>query len=321
MSLPVSLSSFLVVLFISALLLCFVQHVPDWSSRRTLQFSVLFMPLVVIGLGLCSLRLSSGEAFSDNALLFGIGSIALGALGVGMFRVMLMTRFVACRALFTSTIVQAQVDGIAQRLDGPSARVRLVLVNRPLALTCGLRSPTILLSTWMVEHLDRRELEAVLAHELAHVARRDYLMCWLATILRDAFFYLPTSWIAYRQFQQEKELACDDSTVGVTHRPLALASALAKVWLQAVDEPMPVIPGGAQALLKSEASIDGRIRRLLASSEEGTKSQRAHSVSFSLNAAVFIPLGVLEAACLPFFLLSTVATAVGCHPLALCGVV
>ena len=321
MSLLVSLSSFLVVLFISTLLLCFVQRVPDWSSRRTLQFSVLFMPLVVIGLGLCSLRLSSGEAFSDTALLFGTGGIALGALGLGMLRVILMTRFVACRALFISTTVQAQVDDVAQRLASPSARVRLVLTDRPLALTCGLRNPTILLSTWMVEHLDQRELEAVLAHELAHVVRRDYLMGWLATMLRDAFFYFPTSWIAYRQFQQEKELACDDCTVGVTHRPLALASALAKVWLQAVDEPMPVKIGGAQALLRSEASIAGRIQRLLASSEQGRYGQRAHHMAFNLKGAVFIPLAVLEVACLLFFILPTVATAVGCHPLVLCGAV
>ncbi|GHO95812.1 hypothetical protein KSF_058600 [Reticulibacter mediterranei] len=53
-------------------------------------------------------------------------------------------------------------------------------------------------------------------HELEHVARRDYLIMFLATVLRDAFFYMPTSWIAYRQLQREKELVCDDLTVGVT---------------------------------------------------------------------------------------------------------
>ncbi len=84
--------------------------------------------------------------------------------------------------------------------------------------------------TWMIEHLDRRELEAVLAHELEHAARHDSLVIWFATVLRDAFFYLPTSRVAYHQLQHEKELACDDLAVGVTHWPLALASALAKAW-------------------------------------------------------------------------------------------
>lgn len=319
MSLLASLSSLLVVLCVSTLILCLVHRVRDWSSRRTLQFSVLLMPLVVVGLSLCSLRFSAGEPFSGIVLLIGIGSIVPGAFGLGMLRLVLMARFVACRALFTNATVQACADDLTRQLEGRSVRVRLVLADRPLALTCGLRSPTILLSTWIVEHLDRRELEAVLAHELAHVARRDYLMGWLTTMLRDAFFYLPTSWIAYRQLQQEKELACDDFTVSVTQQPLALASALAKVWLQVVGEPVPVKLGAAQALLRSEASIDGRIQRLLASSGSAEKRQRTHHMAFSLNVAVFIPLGVLEATCLLFFLLSVVATAVGCHPLALCG--
>ena len=56
------------------------------------------------------------------------------------------------------------------------------------------------------------------------------LVIWFATVLRDAFFYLPTSRVAYHQLQHEKELACDDLAVGVTHWPLALASALAKAW-------------------------------------------------------------------------------------------
>jgi Zn-dependent protease with chaperone function len=311
-SLLVSLFSFLVVLFVSTLVLCLMHRVHDWSSRRTLQFLVLWMPPVVVGFGLCSLR------FSGNVLLIGMGGVALGALGLGILRLILITRFVTCRALFTHATVQTYADELARQLDENPVRVRLVVTDRPLALACGLRNPTILLSTWIVEHLDRRELEAVLAHELAHVARRDYLMGWLATMLRDAFFYLPTSWIAYRQLQQEKELACDDFTVCVTQRPLALASALAKVWLRTVDEPELVIPGGAQSLIRSDATIDGRIQRLLASPEPDKRRWRMHQTAFNINVSVFIPLGMMEVACL-FFYLQPFIAAVGCHPLALCG--
>ena len=94
----------------------------------------------------------------------------------------------------------------------------------------------MLLSTWMVDHLDQQELEAVLMHELVHVRRRDYLLNWVALLLRDAFFYLPTSRIAYRQLHYEKELASDDLVAQSTKRPLALASALTKVWLSLVDD-------------------------------------------------------------------------------------
>ena len=314
----VSLFSLLVILSVSTLIFCLMHRVHDWSSRRTLQFSVLWMPFVVVGFSLCSRSFSSGEIFSGNLVLVGMGGVAFGALGLGILRLILITRFVTCRALFTHATVQEYADELARQLDGSPVRVRLVVTDRPLALACGLRNPTILLSTWIVEHLDRRELEAVLAHELAHVARRDYLMGWLATMLRDAFFYLPTSWIAYRQLQQEKELACDDFTVCVTQRPLALASALAKVWLRAVDEPALVIPGGVQALIRPDATIDGRIQRLLAPSEPGKSRWRMHQTSFNMNLAVFIPLGMMEVACLFFYLLPLLTVA-GCHPLALCG--
>src|SRR5207237_9461510 len=124
--------------------------------------------------------------------------------------------------------LQTFADNLAQRLGATRSRVLLYVYDRPLALTCGLFRPTVLLSTWMVQHRDRRELEAVLAHELEHVARRDYLVIWLATMLRDAFFSLPTSWALSRQHQQEQELVCNGPPRRGTSRPPALASALAQ---------------------------------------------------------------------------------------------
>jgi len=89
------------------------------------------------------------------------------------------------------------------------------------------------LSSWMIDQLDGQELDSVIAHELGHIAYHDFAIMWLASVLRDAFWYLPSSRTAYAQMQNEKELACDDMAVTVTQRPLGLASALAKVWEQA----------------------------------------------------------------------------------------
>src|SRR5579863_4390543 len=108
-----------------------MPRVHDWSSRRTLQFSVLWMPLVVVGFSLCSLSFSSGESFSGNELLIGMGGVAFGAFGLGMLRLILMTRFVTCRALFTHATVQAYADELARQLDARPVRVRLVVTDRP----------------------------------------------------------------------------------------------------------------------------------------------------------------------------------------------
>jgi hypothetical protein len=112
----------------------------------------------------------------------------------------------------------------------------------------------------MVSALDEQELETVLAHELAHHARRDHLLTWWALLLRDAFCYLPTSRLTYQQLRYEQELACDDLATQVTRQPLDLASALTKVWLYTLGDPaqheaVPTLTG-------TGAQMGGRIRRL-----------------------------------------------------------
>ena len=312
----IGLIGILFVLLVNAVLLGVMRQVSDWTSRRTLQYAVLLMPLVVLGLILCSFNLTSWGSSAGITLLFVVSGIALGAAGLGVARLMLMAWIVSHRTYPAAPKLQAMTTNLARKLGATRPQVRLSFSGRPVALTCGIRRPTIVLSPWMVEHLDPRELEAVVVHELEHVARHDYLIIWLAAILRDAFFYLPTSWIAYRHLQQEKELACDDAVVRVTRRPLALASALAKVWLQAVDEPGLAKLGGAQALSAPETSIDGRIKRLLAPPASVNRQRHASLTTFSISAIVLLPFGMFEGACLAFLLLSTV---VGCHPIALCG--
>jgi beta-lactamase regulating signal transducer with metallopeptidase domain len=142
----------------------------------------------------------------------------------------------------------------------------------------------------MVEHLDQQELEAVLAHELEHVAQHDYLINWLAIVLRDAFFYLPTSRIAYRQFAYEKELACDDLAIRTTRRPLALASAITKIWLSLSEgPPSPLV----QSLVLTNESIEMRIERLLAKHAPDMSSQQRSVLVPEVKASIGILLGVI----------------------------
>lgn len=317
------LSSLLLVIFVSYLVLSALHSVRDWSQRRTLQFFVLTMPIVVLGVGmsqlhelivrLCALRQPSWDVLVGVVLPLGMGTVALSVSGMGVIRLVLMERVVARRDVFASPGLQALADTLIQGINTARAEVLLCPYDRPLALTYGLWRPTVLLSTWMVAHLDQRELEAVLAHELEHVARHDYLVIWLARVLRDVFFYLPTSRAAYRQLQHEKELACDDLAVGVTHRPLALASALAKVWLHAADDPRQTQFGGAaQSFTEVGASIHGRIQRLLASYEPITSTQRSRLVTLSLSISALIALVVMQGANLLIIMIL-----MGCNPIVL----
>src|SRR5258708_11655279 len=247
-----------------------LRRFESWSSRRELQFWVLTVPLTSLGLGLgalyhfvyrdCFLSAPTWDHLLALALPLGMGLVAFSSMIVGIVRLALMSWFATHHGIEPTAELQSLTNLQADKLGVPRPRLFLYVYNRPLALICGLWRPTLLLSTWMTTHLDGRELEAVLAHELAHVVRYDCLAIWLATMLRDAFFYLPTSRIAYRQLQYEKELACDDVAVGLTNRPLALASALAKVWQELVSVPTF---GIAQSLVERGDLIETRIERLM----------------------------------------------------------
>jgi len=285
------LSSLLLVTLGSYLTLALLHHLSDWSQRRKAQGVVLAAPLVSLAISigdLCLHAIAPWDSLLSVALPLTIGLIALGALGLGIVRLSLLAQVMARYEGRADAALQARVDDLAKRLCCTPPCALLCRCDRPLAVTYGLRRPVVLLSTWMTEHLDERELEAVLAHELEHVARHDYFMLWVATILRDAFFYVPTTWTAYRQLQQEKELACDDGVVGVTHRPLALASALTKVWLHAMNAPVCGQFSAAQPLVGAEKTIDHRIKRLLTPPEPPAQAHLARASIFRISIAALV---------------------------------
>ncbi len=295
------LSSVLLVVLGGFLVLGLLRRLAGWRRRRRLQLAVLAAPLVSLALGAgglyhftgraCFLGAPRWDSLLAVALPLAMGLTALGALTLGLARGVLLRRIVARRGLPAPPEVEALLARLAADLGAPRPRALLCLYDRPLALVCGLRRPTVLVSTWMLERLDRRELEAVLAHELAHVARRDYPVVWLATTLRDAFWYLPTGWAAHRLLQAEKELACDDLAARTTARPLALASALAKVWQEASGGG-PAF-AGAQSLVGAGESLEGRIERLLAPPAPPLRAARWPSPAGRFGGAAVVVTGLL----------------------------
>ena len=288
------LTSLLLIILGSRQALKRLQQLRNWSQRRYVHCFILAAPLASLALGVIDLCMQTSltwDAILNDAFLLFMTIFVVGAVGLGLLRLALMAWYVARQRGIPDAQLQALIDDLARRSGAASPRGMLHVSNQPLAFTYGVFRPTVLLSTWMLEMLDERELEAVLIHELEHIARRDYLIVWLATILRDAFFYLPTTRAAYQQLQQEKELACDDLAVQRTHRPLALASALTKIWLYAVETPRSTHFTIAQTFEGASECLQGRIRRLMAHPESLPGSTQAHSGALSLSlSAVATPL-------------------------------
>lgn len=311
-----------VVLLVPGSLFAFwlLRRFGGWMWHRHLHLLVLAVPLVSLGVNLFSVDHFVGQTCFTSAprwdillsllLTLFMTLIAIAGMARGIFRQLLLHVVVARTARPAGTELSATASRLARVLDITPPRVQLCDQRGPLALTYGIWHPTVVLSPWMTDHLDRAELEAVLAHELAHITRRDALFGWLAQLLRDAFCYLPTSWVAYQHLQHEKELASDDLALRLTHRPLGLASALAKVWQEIVHVPA-FAPGSA--LVGMEANFENRITRLLYPQAQASGIPSIHWQFFSIMIAL-LGLFVTET-----IMIAVLLAPMGCGPLASLG--
>ena len=260
------------LLLIASCFLLFTQQSEAGAStpRRWFHLLLLTLPLVGVGLGALSIWHFVQEACFTRAprwdqivsvLLPGglIGGLLVG-LGLSLVRLVLVWVMAARGTFPASRRVHRRARRLSRQFGVRAPRVRLCPSLAPVAFTYGFFQPTIVLSRWMVDSLDKQELEAVLAHELAHHARRDHLLTWWALLLRDAFCYLPTSRLTYQQLRDAQELACDDLAAQMTRQPLGLASALTKVWLHTLSDPAQ--HASVPALTGTGTHMEGRIRRL-----------------------------------------------------------
>ncbi len=96
-------------------------------------------------------------------------------------------------------------------------------------MTIGWIKPIILLPAGIMSGLTITQLEAVLAHELAHIKRYDYLINIFQSCIEILFFYHPATWFISAQVRDERENCCDDFAVNICGDRLVLAKALTQV--------------------------------------------------------------------------------------------
>jgi Zn-dependent protease with chaperone function len=133
--------------------------------------------------------------------------------------------------------------------------VRLLDQDAALALTVGWRRPTALLSTGLIAGLSPSALAVVLAHERAHIARRD---TWFALFDRFAGSLLPRRTAAplLDRITVAREQSCDEAAAHAAGGPLAVASALTQVARLG----MAVPEAGVSV---ASGPLEARIRHLL----------------------------------------------------------
>ena len=188
------------------------------------------------------------------------------------------------------------------------------------ALTVGMRRPVILVDPQLLTGLDGQEIEGLLAHEMAHVVRRDTLLSLLVGIFRDLTFFLPTVHVAARWLRREREEGADEMASEHTGRPAALASSILKVFEGAQPAagrlaacgaiaPAPTWRRRQPALSPAVQVVTARVERLVSTAPRVTAARQAAEVV--LAAAV-----IVAASTATLIVPSWIATDLGAYSLA-----
>jgi len=154
--------------------------------------------------------------------------------------------------------VQCLVDRMSRRL-GVWRAVRILgstLVKAPAVV--GYLRPAILLPVGLLTGLPAAQLEAILAHELAHIRRHDYLVNLVQTLLETLFFYHPAVWWLSRRIRQERENCCDDVAVGALGSRVDYCRAiLAAAEFRHSQTALALGAGGGSMMARFRRLLDG----------------------------------------------------------------
>ena len=159
----------------------------------------------------------------------------------------------------TTTDLLDTIDGLRSSANQRRS-IRLTTSSLcPVPLALGGRH--IVLPERFFEELDPEQQRAALAHEVAHVARRDPEWRIAVEILERALFFQPLNRLARARLCDSAEFLCDEWAVQQTQSPLALARCLSVVasWWSPADE----LPAGVSAMARSDSAMVRRVTRIL----------------------------------------------------------
>ena len=134
----------------------------------------------------------------------------------------------------------------------------------------GFLRPILLLPVGILERLTASQLEAILAHEMCHVRRRDNLTSAIHMLVEAVFWFHPLVWWIGARLVEEREVACDEGVLRLGNEPRVYADAIVSVCRLCVESPLACVAGvtGADLKRRIAAILSERIGRRLNSAEK-----------------------------------------------------
>jgi GWxTD domain-containing protein len=231
--------------------------------------------------------LAESEAALDRILPWVLIAWCAGAV---VFLARLNVGLVIARRMksMATGAVSADLQRIFKALKvelGIARPVRLMqsaMVQVPTVI--GWLRPVVLIPLGCLAGMSQVQIEAVFAHELAHIRRLDYLVSVLQSFVEAVLFYHPAVWWVSKQVRTERENCCDDVAIRASGDSLAYAKALSLLEEQRSSYPLVSLGANGGALVM-------RIRRLLGYKEAPAFSQFAGMTLLAVMVAV-IALGI-----------------------------
>jgi beta-lactamase regulating signal transducer with metallopeptidase domain/peptidoglycan/xylan/chitin deacetylase (PgdA/CDA1 family) len=191
---------------------------------------------------------------------------------------------------------QVRFDDLCERLKIKQT-VKLLqskIVETPMVI--GWLKPVVLIPASVFTGMNPRELETILAHELIHIRRYDYLVNLAQSFVEIIFFYHPAAWWISAQIRRERECACDDAVVELLENSqIIYATALANLEefrhlrTKQTASPVLVAANGGKLMKRIQRIINNK------NAETGLKTQT------SLWSASLASLALISALLLGIF--------------------
>jgi beta-lactamase regulating signal transducer with metallopeptidase domain len=181
-------------------------------------------------------------------------------LGVTVLSMRLLTGWLWVQRMRTHATVPAREawQQMAHRIGRKLHLYRVVALLESTAVdvptVVGWMKPVVLLPASALGGLSPAQIEAILAHELAHIRRHDYLVNLLQTLVETLLFYHPAVWWVSHRIRVERENCCDDLAVSLCGDPVGYAHALAD---------LEAFRASRFALAATGGSLLDRVRRLV----------------------------------------------------------
>jgi bla regulator protein blaR1 len=181
------------------------------------------------------------------AIWFAGGALLLAAWCVRWWRISSAVRR-------TTAITNGRELDILRRLE------RCGGISRPIALLAsdgspepgvfGILRPVLLWPSGVGARLGDAQVEAILAHELTHVRRRDNLAAAIHMIVQAVFWFHPLVWWVGARLVDERERACDEEVIRLGSEPQVYAESILKTCALCVESPLACVSGVTGADLK-----------------------------------------------------------------------